>query len=154
MLRRERTDSMEYIYWLVLFVIFVLLEIITLGLTTIWFAGGALAALLSSLLGADLIVQVILFIVVSLILLIFTRPYAKKYINKNTTKTNIEDITGKTAKVTETIDNENAEGTVLFNGLEWTARAADDTIIPKNSIVTIVKVEGVKLFVERKGEEG
>lgn len=152
-IRKEADDSVELIYWLVLFIIFVLIEIITLGLTTIWFAGGSLIALIASLFGADLVVQVILFLVVSLLLLIFTRPYAKKFINNNTTKTNVEEISGKTAKVIEVIDNFNATGLVMLNGLEWTARAKDNSVIPKGSIVIVEEVEGVKLIVRAKGEE-
>lgn len=144
---------MELIYWLILFIIFVLIEIITLGLTTIWFAGGSLVALIASLLGANLVVQVILFLIVSLVLLIFTRPYAKRFINNSTTKTNVEEISGKTAKVIEHIDNLNATGLVMLNGLEWMARSVDGTVIPKGSVVVIEEVEGVKLIVKKKGEE-
>lgn len=145
---------MTYVYWLVLFIIFVLLEIITLGFTTIWFAGGALVALISSLLGAHLVVQVVLFIIVSLLLLLFTRPYAKRFINNQTIKTNVDELTGKKAKVIENIDNVNSTGVVILNGLEWTARSVDDSVIPKNSVVVVERVEGVKLLVRIKGEEG
>lgn len=150
--QRKGAESMEYeyVYWLVLFIIFVLFEIITLGLTTIWFAGGSLAALIASLLGANLIVQIIIFLIVSLLLLFVTRPYAKRYINNNTTKTNVDGLTGKTAKVIEDINNINATGTVMVNGLEWTARSVDDTEIFKDSLVTVESVEGVKLIVKLK----
>lgn len=144
---------MEFVYWLILFIIFVIFEIVTLGLTTIWFAGGSLAALISSLLGANLIVQIILFLIVSLLLLFFTRPYAQRFINNNTTKTNVEGLAGKTAKVLEDIDNINATGLVILNGLEWTSRSVDESVIPKDSFVIIERVEGNKLLV-RLREEG
>lgn len=145
---------MEIVCWLVLFVIFILLEIITMGLTTIWFGGGSLVALIASLLGANLAVQIILFVVVSVVLLVFTRPYAQRYINNKTVKTNVEELAGKTAKVLEAIDNVNATGVVLLNGLEWMARSVDDEkIIPQDSLVVVEKVEGVKLIVSSKKEE-
>lgn len=145
---------MEIVCWLVLFVIFILLEIITMGLTTIWFGGGSLVALIASLLGANLAVQIILFVVVSVVLLVFTRPYAQRYINNKTVKTNVEELAGKTAKVLEAIDNVNATGVVLLNGLEWMARSVDDKkIIPQDSLVVVEKVEGVKLIVSSKKEE-
>ena len=144
---------MDVLYWLVLFIVFILFEIITLGLTTIWFASGALIALIASLLGADVIVQIIIFIVVSVLLLIFTRPYAKKFINDKTTKTNVDDLIGKTGKVTETIDNINSTGLVYINGLYWLARSANDLVIYEDEIVTIIRIEGVKLIVSNKREE-
>jgi membrane protein implicated in regulation of membrane protease activity len=144
---------MEVVCWLVLFVIFILLEIITMGLTTIWFGGGSLVALIASLLGANLAVQIILFVVVSVVLLVFTRPYAQRYINNKTVKTNVEELAGKTAKVLEMIDNANSTGVVLLNGLEWMARSVDDEKIISGSLVVVERVEGVKLIVSSKKEE-
>lgn len=141
---------MEPIAWLILLILFILIEIATLGLTTIWFAGGALVAFIASLLGFDLVVQVVLFFVLSVVLLIFTRPVAVKYFNTNRVATNTESLIGARAKVTEAIDNINNTGTVLINGLEWTARTKESKIIPKDAIVKIVEIKGVKVIVEEQ----
>lgn len=149
---------MKIIYWLVLLVIFLIIEFATLGLTTIWFAAGALAAFFSGLLGGDLWVQLIVFFVVSLVLLIATRPFAVKYINKGRTKTNVDSLVGCKAKVKIPINNENATGTVVVNGMEWTARSLNDDItFAEKELVVIKEVSGVKLIVESeenyKGEK-
>lgn len=142
---------MEGIFWLVVVVVMAIIEIITLGLTTIWFAGGALVAFLACLLGANLIVQIILFVLVSLLLLGFTRPFAVKFINKDRTKTNAESLIGKDGVVLQDIDNLKANGMVSVSGQEWTARSADDTVIVKDTVVEIVEIRGVKLIVKQKG---
>ena len=137
------------ILWLILFVACVVLEIVSMGLTTIWFAGGALFALVAASLGLSVYVQIILFIVISLVLLYFTRPLAVKYFNKGRVKTNVEGIVGETAVVTEDIENLKGLGKVVLNGMEWTARAEQDAIvIPKGTNVTVVLVKGVKLIVK------
>lgn len=140
----------EAIGWLILLILLILIEIATLGLTTIWFAGGALIAFIAALLGFDFVVQIILFFILSVILLIFTRPVAVKYFNSNRVPTNTESLIGTRAKVTEAIDNISNQGTVLINGLEWTARATDNRIIPAGAIVKIVKITGVKVIVEEQ----
>lgn len=142
------------IYWLILFIILLVIEIATLGLTTIWFAAGALVAFIAAVLGLGVGIQIILFFLSSLILLIFTRPIAVKYLNKTRTKTNAESLLGKTAVVTESIDNLRNMGTAVVNGQEWTARAlSDDIRIEKDMEVTIIEIKGVKLMVEEKKEE-
>lgn len=141
---------MEAIAWLILLCLFLLIEIATLGLTTIWFAGGALVAFIAALLGANLAVQIALFFIVALVLLIFTRPVAVRYFNKQRVATNSESLIGAEAKVTETIDNLNNEGTIVVNGLEWTARSAGNDIILAGSAVRIVKIIGVKAIVEKE----
>lgn len=140
---------MEAIAWLILLCLCLLIEIATLGLTTIWFAGGALIAFLAALIGANLAVQITLFFVLSLVLLIFTRPIALRYFNKQRVATNSESLIGGEAKVTQTIDNVNNAGTVIINGLEWTARAANNDIIEAGTIVRVVKINGVKAIVEQ-----
>lgn len=138
---------MESIVWLGIFLILLVLEIISLGLTTIWFAGGALAAFAATLLGADIILQAVLFLVVSLVLLFVTRPVAVKYLNRNLTKTNVENVIGKTAKVSRQIDNVNSMGEAVLEGETWTARSENNDIIAEGTLVTVVAVEGVKLIV-------
>lgn len=139
----------EAIFWLALFILFLIVEIITVGLTTIWFAGGTLVALLANAIGLDLVWQIVIFVVVSVILLVFTRPFATKYINSNKLKTNYEGIIGKVVRVTEKVDNISATGTAIVNGVEWTARAEKDgTVIEKDKLAKIVHIDGVKLILE------
>ena len=137
------------ILWLVLFAVMILMEILTLGLTTIWFAGGALAGMIVALCGGNLFVQIIVAIVVSFVLLIALRPIALKYFNKDRTKTNVEEVTGQVAKVIKKIDNFNNEGQVLLKGMEWTARSADDSVIEVGEMVTVEEVSGVKVIVRK-----
>ena len=91
---------MTAVYWLIAIIVLLVIEAVTMGLTTIWFAGGALAAFIACVAGAELWLQVVLFIVISLVLLFFTRPFAKRYINKEPEKTNVEGLIGKEARVT------------------------------------------------------
>ncbi len=141
---------MAMIGWLVAFVIFVGIETATMALTTVWFAGGALAAFFAALAGFSVRVQLGVFLAVSFVLLIFTRPFASKFINSGTVKTNADSLIGKKARVTAEIDNDKATGAVTLNGQEWTARAVDDgTAIPAGETVVVREIRGVKLMVER-----
>lgn len=136
--------------WAIVFVVLLLIEMATMGLTSIWFAGGAAAAFIVSLLGAGIGGQIIAFFVVSIVLLIFTRPFAVKYINSNKTKTNVESLIGADALVLEEINNINERGCARLEGKEWTARSEDGTVIPKDTVVNVVRIEGVKLIVKKK----
>ena len=136
------------IIWLVVLAILLVIEFLTLGLKTVWFAGGALVAFLVSLAGGPLWLQLLLFIAVSVVLLLFTRPLAVKYLNKDVQKTNVDSIPGQKGIVTATIDNLKAEGQVTIQGMEWTARAKNGNTIEKGKVVRVTAVEGVKLIVE------
>jgi membrane protein implicated in regulation of membrane protease activity len=138
------------IAWLTILAVLIFIEIITLGLTTIWFAGGALVAFIVSLFFDNLLVEIILFLVISLLLLYFTRPYVLKYFNPKRVKTNYEGVVGKEALVTITIDNIKAEGQVIVDGQEWTARSSDGDVIEKGTRVTVRDISGVKLIVLKK----
>ncbi len=136
------------IYWLVAVAVLLVLEILTLGLTSIWFAGGSFIAAIAAFLGAPIWLQVVLFLVVSIVLLVFTRPIAKKYLNQSRTKTNVDDLVGKTGKVIEEIDNFNQKGTILLNGLEWTAHSeVKDQIIPAGTKVIVKEIKGAHAVV-------
>lgn len=138
------------IMWLVILVLLILIEFATMGLTTVWFAGGALVAAVIAALNGPIWVQVAAFVVVSLLLLIFTRPIAVKYFNVDRTKTNTESLIGKQAIVTERIDNLKATGIAAINGQEWTARSASqDVDIEEGAVVIIKEIQGVKLIVEQ-----
>lgn len=135
--------------WMALVIIFLVVELVTVGLTTIWLAGGALVAFILAAVGADFWIQLVAFFVVSFVLIFFTRPIAVKYFNPRRTRTNSEELIGEIIKVTRRIDNRSAEGTALAKGLEWSARAVfDDMIIEKDTLVKVIRIEGVKLIVE------
>lgn len=140
--------------WLIVFVACIVIEIITMGLTTIWFAGGALVAAISAAVGAPLWLQIVLCVVVSLVLLYFTRPIAVKYFNKDRVKTNAESLVGRQAIVISEIDNLQGIGQVTVGGQEWTARTTEEGItLPVGSVVVIRAISGVKLMVEEKPQQ-
>lgn len=145
--------DIQSVTWLVLLVILLAVELATMGLTTIWFAGGSLAAFFVSLAGGSTMIQILVFLAVAVILLIFTRPFAVKYINRDRVKTNADSLIGKTAVVTEAIDNLAGRGQVRVNGQMWTARTKNENQkIPADTKVKILEISGVKLIVEPEEE--
>lgn len=145
---------MAIIGWLAAIVLFVIIEINTMALTTIWFAGGSVAAFLAALFGVSVKIQLVLFLIVSGILLFFTRPFATKIINKGTVKTNAASLVGKKARVTAEINNQLSQGSAVVGGQEWTARTEnEEDVIPAGEIVLIKEIRGVKLIVERATTE-
>ncbi len=141
----------EVTIWLAVLVVCVGIEIATMGLTTIWFAGGALVSAILAALNAPLWLQIVAFFVVSLILLYLTRPVAVKYFNKDRVKTNVESMIGRQAIVISEIDNLQGIGQVTVGGQEWSARSVkDDVQLPVGSVVVVRSVSGVKLIVEEK----
>lgn len=138
---------MEVIFWLVFLIAALIVEVLTMGLTTIWFAGGALIALIAAALGGPLWFQISVFLVVSIVLLIFTRPLAVKYFNKDRVRTNVESLVGRQAIVLSQIDNVQGIGQVSVSGQEWSARSyADNEKMEQGAVVTIVAISGVKLI--------
>lgn len=136
------------IFWLVFLILAIVIEVLTMGLTSIWFAGGALVAILAALLNAPIWLQVILFFAISLLLLFFTRPIAVKYFNKDRVRTNVESLVGRQAIVTSEIDNLQGIGQVTVGSQEWSARSVDDRQrIPVGSVVVVASISGVKLMV-------
>lgn len=136
------------IIWLVVLIIAVIVEVLTLGLTTIWFAGGALVAIVAALLHAPVAIQVVLFFVISLLLLFFTRPVAVKYFNRDRVKTNVESLVGRQAIVISEINNIQGIGQVTVGGQQWSARSVkDNVIIPAGAVVNVLSINGVKLIV-------
>lgn len=135
--------------WLVVMVVFLVVEALVPGLVSLWFAIGALAALFAAMLGAPVWLQLVWFFVVSIVALALTRPLARKYINAKVQPTNADALIGKECVVTEDIDNIRATGAVKVSGREWTARSADDGRgFRAGDIVTVKAIEGVKLIVE------
>ena len=144
---------MQTIYWLAIFVILLIIEIMTLGLTTIWFAGGALAAMAAGLIGFGTGIQILVFLVVSILLLVLTRPIAVKYFNQERQKTNAESLIGQQALVLEDIDTLQSAGLVEVRGQEWSAKTDEPNgRIAKNKVVVIEGIQGVKLIVREKEE--
>ena len=142
---------MEPIIWLGILAVLLVIEGLTTALTTIWFAGGALAAAIAYGFGMGIVAQLLLFFCVSLVLLFFTRPAAMKLMNKNTEKTNVDSLLGKTAVVIQKVSNLEQTGQVRINDIEWMARTSDDNIIiPVGTVVVIKEVHGVRLIVEPK----
>ena len=141
------------IYWLIIMAVLIIIEILTLGLTSIWFAAGAFVAFMLSLFVDSLLLEAIVALVVAFFLLFYTRPWLKKHFVNDLVKTNYESLIGRDGKVTETINNLEGCGTVNLNGQMWTARSvSDDIIIKEGTIVTVVRIQGVKLIVEAKVE--
>ena len=140
--------------WLIIFVVCIAVEIGTMGLTTIWFAGGALIASIVAAIGAPIWLQVVLFFGVSFILLYFTIPVAVKYFNKDRVKTNVESMIGKQAIVISEINNLQGIGQVTVGGIEWSARTVQEGItLPVGCVVVVRAISGVKLIVEEKKEQ-
>ena len=134
----------EIFLWLGLMVVFLIIELATVGLTSIWFSGGALAALLVSLAGAGMVIQIAVFVVVS----------AAKYVNVHHVKTNCDELIGSVVKVTETVDNFAQTGTAIAQGKEWTARCkSDKDRIEKDSLAKVTAISGVKLILEKCKED-
>lgn len=133
--------------WLVLFVLFGAAEALTVGLVSIWFAAGALAALLSTFFTDNVWLQAVIFLVVSAVTLALVRPLARKYFSPSRTATNADRLIGRNALVTEEIDDLTATGAVKIDGAEWTARSESSAPIPVGETVTILRIEGVKLIV-------
>ncbi len=147
-------EMSEPLIWILIAVIFAIIEGFTMGLTTIWFTVGGVGACIVALLGGPLLLQIAVFLIISIILLYFTRPLAEKRLKIGHEKNNIDLMIGKSCLVTETIEPYHT-GQVKLNGLVWTAIAKDNKeTLTVGELVKIVKIEGVKLIVERmKGEE-
>ena len=133
--------------WLVLMVAFLAAEAATVTLVSLWFAAGALVALVAALLGGPLWLQVTLFLAVSAVLLALLRPLVKRYISTEITATNVDSVIGSTGLVTTAIDNTSAAGQVKIGGMDWTARSTSGEPIEVGTLVKVDKIEGVKAFV-------
>lgn len=136
------------IVWIVLIIVFAAVEIATVGLTSIWFAGGALAALLCYAVGLGEVWQFLAFVAVSLVLLIFTRPWALKYFRPHLVRTNYERAFGENVCLTEDVDNLKGTGTAVYKGQEWSARAYEEgRTFEAGSIVKVKEIRGVTMYV-------
>lgn len=133
--------------WLALMVVFLIAEAATVVTVSLWFAAGALVALVASLLGAAIWLQVVLFLAVSAVLLAALRPVVRKHFTPRLTRTNVDSVIGSRGYVTADIDNVSAAGTVKLGAMEWTARSSTGEKIAAGTLVKVEKIEGVKAFV-------
>lgn len=140
-------------FWIIAMVVFLAIEAVTVGIVSVWFAIGALFAMVTAMLGANLWVQITVFLVVSAIALYFTRPLVKKFVNNKVEPTNADMLIGKECRVVETIDNLSGTGAVYVDGKTWTARTVDEEIIPEGQLVKAERIEGVKLIVSKIAPE-
>lgn len=133
--------------WFILLVLFIWMETSTVAMVSTWFAIGSLAAMIVSLCGGQLWLQAVVFVVVSAVLILSLRPIAKKYFTPRIVKTNVDAVVGSQGIVLEDVDNVAAQGRVKLGAMEWSARSADGSPIAKDTLVTVERVEGVKVFV-------
>ena len=134
--------------WIGLMVLFSVLEAATVNMVSIWFVGGSLAALIVCLLGGGIWLQIIVCLVVAAAMLACLRPFVKRYVTPKKTATNADMVLGRNAYLTEPVDNLRGTGALKLDGKEWSVRSTDGSVLPAGSLVKIVKLEGVKLYVE------
>lgn len=142
------------VVWLIMIIVFTCVELSTVTLTSIWFAAGALAALLVAMFNGGIGVQLVVFLIISLGCLFLTRPWAKAFLNAKKISTNADRAIGEEVRVEERVSNLDRTGRAMVLGQEWTVRTEDDnTIIEKGELVRVVRISGVKLIVERIKED-
>ena len=137
----------EAIFWLAAMVVFIAAEAMTVSLVSIWFAAGALGAIIVALVGGGLVLQVTVFLALAVALLLSLRSIVRKHFTPHVTKTNIDSVIGATGIVVTPVNNIAALGQVQINGMEWSARSSENTHIPAGTMVRVDRVEGVKVFV-------
>ena len=152
--RKAMEISMEPIMfiWLIGIIVFVILEAVTYQLVSIWFAVGAVGGIIAAALGAQFGVQMTVFLAISVILLLCLRPVSKRMLKSKKEHTNVDSLIGKDVLITKEVNNIQGSGEGKVNGIAWTVRNADNTVIPAGETAIVEKVEGVKLIVTRKGE--
>lgn len=137
--------------WLAILIISVIVEVATVGLTTIWMAGGALVAIILAIMGAPYILQIIVFFVVTGVLIYFTRPLAVKYLNRRKMRTNVEAIVGREVRIIEPVNNRLDTGKAVYNGMEWTARSFNqEELFEEGEMAEVCEVSGVKLILKKQ----
>ena len=145
------SSSMGYgTFWVLIAAIALLIEIQTLGLSSIWFTGGGIAAAVVGYLDGPLWLQIVLFIVVSTVLLLAMRPLAKKKFTVGAEKTNTDSYIGRVEKILKTVDNNTGTGMLKIGDVEWRAVSEDGSVIPEGTLVKIERIEGTKLYVRRE----
>ena len=138
---------MEAIFWLILMVVFLIAEAATVSMVSLWFAAGALVAMVAGLLGGPIWLQAVLFLAVAAVLLACLRPMIRSKFTPKLARTNVDALLGSEGYVTADIDNVSATGKVKLGAMEWTARSTSGAAIPAGTLVQVDKIEGVKVFV-------
>lgn len=133
--------------WLVLMIVFLLVEAASVGLVSLWFSFGALGALIAAACGGELWLQIVVFIAVSAVLLLALRPLSRKYLKPRITKTNVDSVIGSVGLVTEEVENLSGKGQAKIGGMYWSVRSESGESIPVGTKIEVHRVEGVKLFV-------
>lgn len=141
------------VIWITAIIVFAVLEAVTYQLVSAWFAIGAVGGLVTYLLGYDFNAQMIVFLILTVLSLCCLRPLSMKKLKAKGLKTNVETLAGQEIIITKTVDNINGQGEGKINGMTWTVRSVNNSIIPENQRALVEKVEGVKLIVRAKGEE-
>lgn len=141
-------EAYFWILWLIAAVIFCAVEAATVRIVSLWFAGGALAAMAVSLFGGAVWLQLTAFLLVSAVLLLAFRPFVRKVIAPGITRTNANAMVGQEALLTEDVDNLKETGTLRLDGKEWSVRSEHGEVLPAGTLVTVVRLEGVRLYVE------
>lgn len=135
--------------WLCIIIVAIIVEAITMGLTTIWFAIGGIVAMLLGYMNASIPVQILAFIVISIVLLIYTRPIAVRWLKIGKERTNVDSLIGKTGIVTVAIEDLDAKGQVKVAGQIWSAKTINGESIDKDTVIKVIGIKGVKLIVQR-----
>lgn len=144
------SGDMTTIIWIAAIIIFGVVEAVTAGLVSIWFVIGGVGGLIVSILGGQIWLQVVVFFLVSIAALFATRPLVRKFSAARATATNADRVLGAVGRVTETIDNTIPTGEVYVDGKRWSARSETGAVIKPETLVRITRMEGVRLFVEKK----
>jgi len=144
------SGDMTTIIWIAAIIIFGVVEAVTAGLVSIWFVIGGVGGLIVSILGGQIWLQVVVFFLVSIAALFATRPLVRKFSTARATATNADRVLGAVGRVTETIDNTIPTGEVYVDGKRWSARSETGAVIKPETLVRITRMEGVRLFVEKK----
>ena len=145
-------SDMATTIWIAAIIVFGVVEAATAGLTSIWFVLGSVAALIAAVCGGPLWLQLVLFFTVSVAALAVTRPLVTKLMKKDIKPTNADRVLGGVARVTERIDNDVPTGAVYIDGKTWSARSSSGESIEPDTMVRVVRMEGVKLYVEAEKE--
>jgi len=140
-------ENMVY-FWLIALIVFGVIEAATAGLTSVWFAAGALCAMITAALGGGYVLQIVVFIVISGVSIILLRPLTRNYLHGKKVRTNADRVLGQVGVVREEIDNLAAKGQVQVGGVVWTARSATGETIPAGQNVEVLQIDGVKLIVK------
>ena len=133
--------------WLGLLILFAVAEAATVALVSIWFAAGAMVALLTTIVTDDIWIQILVFVIVSAVTMAVVRPLAKKHVFPHRVPTNADRVIGREGVITQAVDNLTSSGVVVVAGMAWTARSDSGAGIPEGTVVTVKRIEGVKLFV-------